>query len=289
MQLADIKDVLTFAAFRPEPDNGNAAWSKRFAGKRHLLLNINRTNVSWRSVSKRGAIEDAGQDEGEFRDLLNRHVEEWRSMTEQGWVGVSINQRFMITLERNLSRKKGYRETIRKNPKTVIGGKFDRGKSYGIYHSPETNSSLLLACDESFIRSVEEGFRAVGLRPARIAAGLFSMIQDLAEQAHRSKEWSNVEDLVLVAACEGSVCALRQRLGQWTELRCRSGLDPSDPGPALQVLSPFLSGASPQTRLVFMNSEPNHHYGQALLERMGSLIVEEVTEDNQLWRCLTAN
>ncbi len=47
MKLKDIKDVLTFAAFRPEPDDSSASWSKRFPKKRSLLLNIGRETVSW--------------------------------------------------------------------------------------------------------------------------------------------------------------------------------------------------------------------------------------------------
>ena len=45
MKLKDVKDVLTFAAFRPEPDDSTAPWSKRFPRQRSLLLNFDQT---WR-------------------------------------------------------------------------------------------------------------------------------------------------------------------------------------------------------------------------------------------------
>ncbi len=48
MKLSDVKDVLTFAAFRPEPDDRLATWTRRFARKRTLFLNIGRGQTSGR-------------------------------------------------------------------------------------------------------------------------------------------------------------------------------------------------------------------------------------------------
>ena len=62
--LEDIKGVLNFSAFRPDPDDSETAWAKRFAGRRSLLLNVSRTHTSWRSVNKRGKFQESGAQGG---------------------------------------------------------------------------------------------------------------------------------------------------------------------------------------------------------------------------------
>ena len=54
--LDDIKSVLTFAAFRPDADDPELTWAKRFEGRRSLLLNVSRSHVSWRSINRRGKL-----------------------------------------------------------------------------------------------------------------------------------------------------------------------------------------------------------------------------------------
>ena len=56
----DIKSVLTFAAFRPDADDPELAWLKRSEGRKSLLLNISRSQVSWRSFNRRGKLDQAG-------------------------------------------------------------------------------------------------------------------------------------------------------------------------------------------------------------------------------------
>lgn len=64
MLLAEIKSVLTFAAFNPEPDDSNVSWAKRFEGHKSLLINVSRSQTSWRSINKKGRFEDGGVMEG---------------------------------------------------------------------------------------------------------------------------------------------------------------------------------------------------------------------------------
>ena len=283
MELKDIKDVLSFAAFRPEPDNSNAPWAKRFQGRRVLLLNIGKDDVSWRSVGKKGDFESSGSDEGEFAEVAQRHAEEWRGLTDNGWVAVSINHRFIMNLERNLPRKPGYRKVLRTNPKQILGAKYDRGKVYGIHQSVNTNASLVLACDESLVKSIEETLKNNSLRAARISVGLFAMTCRMVEMVGEKKELSEMSDLLLVAACKGSISALRQKGGQWSELRCRAGLDSEDPGQALQMIAPFLNTATPETRVLFMNHETESRFAEALKPQLQNLMVVDITETDQLW------
>ena len=289
MELKDIKDVLSFAAFRPEPDNSNSPWEKRFSSRRVLLMSLCKEQVTWRSINKKGEFEDSGSDEGDFAEVAARNGEEWRSLTDNGWVGVSINHRFMINLERNLPRKPGYRTMMRTNAKQILGAKYDRGKSYGIQHSPTSNSSLLLACDESLVKSTEEVLKNTNLRAARIGVGLFSMTTHLVSMVEEKKELAAMEDLLLVTACSGSICVLRQKSGQWSELRCRAGLDPEDPTQALQMVAPFLTTATANTRVLFMNNETESRFAETFKAQLKGLMVVDVTETDQLWSAMTTS
>ena len=138
MKLKDIVSVLNFSAFRPEPDDSTAAWTKRFPKEKTLMLNIGRKRVSWIRLDKRGEFGDGGSMEGEFKDILGQMGPEWRALTDNGWCAVSLNTRAMVSLEVNLSRRPGLLEMLRTNPKAAIGAKAERGKRYSLTHNPES-------------------------------------------------------------------------------------------------------------------------------------------------------
>ncbi|HRQ90777.1 MAG TPA: hypothetical protein PLA50_18450, partial [Bacteroidia bacterium] len=117
MEFKDIKDVLTFAAFRPEPDNPRFTWQQRFPKRKSVLVNVSRGHCTWAFVSRKGTIEDTGEADGEFTEVAAQMADAWRAGTEDGWIAVSLNNRFIIGLEHNLSRKKGWQEELRLNPK----------------------------------------------------------------------------------------------------------------------------------------------------------------------------
>ena len=184
--LDDIKGVLSFSAFRPDPDDSDISWSKRFNARRSLLLNVSRTHISWRSINKRGKFQEGGTQEGDFAELVPGRAEEWRALTEGGWVNVSLNHRFIISLENNLSRRENYRELLRTNPKAVLGAKYDRGKRYALFHHPDTTSSLLMACDDAAVKSTEDTLRVGGLKAGRICCGLFALLENKLSEIYRS-------------------------------------------------------------------------------------------------------
>ena len=168
MKLKDLKDVLTFRSFRPEPDDSGAPWRKRFPREKTLLLSVSRRRVNWLSLDKRGEFTDAGSMDGELKEVLATVGTELRTHTETGWCAVSLNHRFVITLEVNLSRRAGLEEQLRTNPKAALGAKAERGKRYNLIHNPESNTSLLLACDDDAIVKTEALLREHGLgRPHR--------------------------------------------------------------------------------------------------------------------------
>ncbi len=289
MKLQDIKDVLTFSAFQPDSDDSSSAMSKRMVGRRYLLLNISRDKISWRSVGKKGDFEDAGSVEGELKEVAPQMAEEWKSLTDNGWVCVSINNRFVISLENNLSRRAGYEKLIRSNPKAVLGAKCDRTKKYAVYHNPETSASILLACDESLVKSSDEVLKMIGLQPARISVGIFGMVAEYLNGLNRLSEEERPKDLILLTCCEGSVFVLRQRQGQWSELRARSGVYEDDIGPVAQLTAPFFQDLEPGTPVVFLNDRLETPFAQRMVEGLKNFSLQDVTQPDHLWTVLGRN
>ena len=262
MKLKDLKDVLTFRSFRPEPDDSSAPWRRRFPREKTLLLTIIRRRVSWLCLDRRGEFTDAGSMEGELKEVLTAVGSDLRAHTDNGWCAVSLNHRFVLTLEVNLSRRPGLEEQLRSNPKAALGAKAERGKRYQLTHNPESNTSLLVACDEDAIVKTEAMLREHGLQIGRISIGIYGMLLDLISQvaearaaralSHPAEPFGNV---VMVACCEGSVVVLSQREENWMELRSRSDLYTDDLAPVLDILMPLLQNAGPGAHVVFMNDE----------------------------------
>lgn len=285
MEFKDIKDVLTFAAFRPEADNPNFVWPHRFPKRKSVLVNISRGKVAWAFVNRKGRIEDVSEADGEFAEIAGQMGDHWLANTEDGWVGVSLNNRFIISLEHNLSRKKGWEQELRQNPKSVLGTKHDRAKRYALHHNPETSASLMMACDDSMIKSIEEAMRARNLRPARICVGLFAMTASMLNRIASDSSLAK-QDLIVVTWLENSLCVIRQKGGQWQELRCRSGLQPNDEATVSQMLRPFVDSANAETRVLLMEDKNNGDFSKSYLPLFGNLNVTDVTEDYNLWNIL---
>lgn len=288
MELKDIKDVLTFAAFRPEADNPKFTWPQRFPKRKSVLVNISRGHVSWCYLNKKGQIEDIGEADGEFVEVAGQMCDNWASHTEDGWIGVSLNNRFIISLEHNLSRKKGWQEELRQSPKSILGTKYDRSKRYALHHSPETSASLMMACDDSMIKTIEETMRSRNLRPGRICVGLFAMTANLLNRIATDTALKS-QDLIIATWLDNSLCVLRQKAGQWQDLRCRSGLQPNDEATVSQMLRPFIDAAESGTRVLLMEDRNNGEFTKNYLPLFGNLNVTDVTEEHNLWNILGQN
>jgi hypothetical protein len=294
MKLKDIKDVLTFRAFRPEPDDSTAPWTRRFTRESTLVLNIGRRRTTWIALDKSGNFRDSGSVDGEFKDIVGQMSAEWRALTDNGWCAVSLNQRFVITLEVNLSRRAGLDEQLRTNPKAVLGAKAERGKRYSLLHNPESNTSVLLSCDEEAINKTMSQMKDHGLNAGRISVGIYGMMLDLIDQvtdARRARTVSNPGEpfgaVVLIACCEGSVCVLSQKEEQWTELRSRTDLYTDDMAPVLEIVTPLIQNAGPGCNVVFMSDEAGSPLPELLRQRLPQVAVSDVSQPSQLWKLLT--
>ena len=294
MKLKDIKDVLTFRAFRPEQDDSSAPWGKRFVRENTLALNIGRRRVTWAVQDKSGDFREPGSAEGDFKDLVSQNGPEWRAMTDNGWCTVSLNHRFVITLEVNVSRRAGLEEQLKTNPKSVLGAKAERGKKYWLQHNPESTTSVLLACDEEAVNKTVSMLKDNGLFAGRVCVGVYGMLLDLIDQvseARRARAVSNPGEpfgsVVMVACCQGSVCALSQREEQWMELRSRTDLYTDDQSPVLDIILPLIQNAGPNTNIVYMNDEEGSQLPELIRQRVPGAHVSDVTVSSQLWKLLT--
>ncbi len=296
MNLKDLKDVLTFAAFRPEPDDSSATWKRRFPGKRTLLLNVGRAVTTWRCLGKGGKFLEGGSQEGEFKDIATQNGEEWKSLTDEGWCAVSVNTRYVISLETNLSRKPGVEEIIRTNPRSALGSRYERGKRYAFTHNPESVASILLACDEEQIRRTETILKEHGLQAGRISCGAYGLLCRMLEQTN--SERTNPEapatpaddarktERLYVVCCEGSICAMLQGGDLWTELRSRSDLSLDDPDPVLDILQPLISRLSKEAEIHFVAETDGSPVVAKLRERMPKAAITDHSQPQQLWRVL---
>jgi len=288
MKLDAIKQVLTFQAFRPDPDDPDTAIAARMAGKRYLCLNICRGHVAWRAVDRKGKYVSSGQADGEFGDVAAQLAEDWHSQSDGGWVLVSVNNRFVLTLESNLSRKPGAERLIRSNARAVIGTKYDRTKRYAVHHHPESSGSLLLACEESLVKTIEDVLQGLGFKPARIACGLYAMVEDWLRR--QTSSGGAKKDFVLVACCDGSVCVLSQKKGQWSELRARGGFYAGDdPEPVVALAAPIINGSGAGVQIFLLHDRPGSVFALSLLARLESHGASDVTEVDGLWNVLTRN
>lgn len=280
---------MSFQAFKPDPDDSDAPIPSRLQGKRFVIISVSRAHVTWRSVDRKGNLDRSGKVEGDFMDVVNQMAAEWMSMTDGGWVVLSLNNRFIITQEANLSRKPGSERIIRTNPKSIIGAKYDRSRRYAMYHHPETSGSLLLACEDSMLKSYEDALSKHGLKPARICCGLFGMVEDYLRRLYAG-DAEKCKDFVLLACCDGSACVLVSKGGQWAELRSRSGLYSDDEiEPLANMVAPVLNSVEEGTGVVLLHDEQETEFARTLQEQMSSIGVIDVTQPDHLWRIVGRN
>jgi hypothetical protein len=286
MLLDEIKSVLSFAAFRPEADDANVSWKTRFEGRKTLLLNVGRNQTSWRGINKKGRFEDGGIADGEFTEIAPQRAEEWRSMADGGWCVVSVNNRFIVSLENNMMRGENSVNLLRTNPRAVLGPKFDRGKRYAICHHPESSASLLLSCEDSMVKMTEDVLKNIGIRTGRVCCGLFALNEYAVNQLYVTKRGAVPPNMVLISTSEGSIAVLVQQDGQWKELRCRSGLGPDAVETSLQIITPLLQKVSPDSAVYFISDGQDAKFRAEMLNHLQRVGVTDLTEEDMLWRVI---
>ncbi len=254
--LNHIKALLNFSAFRPEPDDPAAGWKNRFPGKTTVLLNIGRGSLGLSVVDPKGAVTLSERRRGELRDLFIEFLPVVKENSPEGWCAVSLDTRYVISIETNLSRKAGSELALRKDPRSVLHGRYERGKIYAITHNPETNSSLLLSYDSELISKTEFTLKERGLKVGRIMCGTYVLLRHALSETNTKKGTESPVSALFLSVCSGSVCSLLQEKDNWVEIRSRPDVFFEDLQPLLDLVSPFAERVSPDTGIVLICDEP---------------------------------
>jgi len=290
MNAKDVFSILNFAAFRPEPDDPSAAWRKRFPNQRAPFLSVGRASLGWRDMTRGGKPGDEGDTaQGEPKELLDQFGAHIKAASEDGWCAISLNTRYVISLETNLSRRPGSEEAIKTNPRSVLGARYERGKRYAVTHNPETNSSILLTCDEEHTRKLETTLREAGLRIGRLCCGAYVLLRHALAQTNVTKSGEKPASYFYVVCCQGSVCALVQDQDRWMELRSRADVYDGSFDPVLDLLQPFKQRIPPDIEMVFISDQSQPE----LVDKLGGLFVghklTDLSQPDLLWTLMFQN
>lgn len=275
MKSIDLKSILNFSAFRPEPDDPSAPWKKRFPGERTVLFGLGRTSLSWRGVGRNGKPDELESVRAEPKEALAQSSDHIKPLADQGWCAVSLNTRYVISLETNLSRRTGSEEMLKSNPRGVLGGRFERGKRYALTHNPETNSSILLTFDEDQTRKTESMFSEAGFRVGRVCCGAYILLRHALALTNTEKGSEKPVSSFYIICCDGAVCALVQDQDRWLELRSRTDVYEADFTPVADLLAPFHPRLAPDIGITLVCDEPLG----GLAERLGVVFPGRAVND----------
>jgi len=275
MNSIDLKSILNFSAFRPEPDDPSASWKKRFPAEKTVFFGLGRTALSWRAIGRSGTPGELESVRADPKETLSHSAEHIKSLAERGWCEVSLNTRYVISLETNLSRRSGSEEMLKSNARGVLGGRYERGKRYALTHNPETNSSILLTFDEDQIRKTEGMFTEAGFRVGRLCCGAYVLLKHALASTNTVKGSEQPGSTFYIVCCEGAVCALVQDQDRWLELRSRTDVYEEDLTPITDLLAPFHSRLAPDIGITLVCDEPMN----GLADRLGKVFANRTVVD----------
>lgn len=275
MNSIDLKSILNFSAFRPEPDDPSASWKKRFPAEKTVFFGLGRTALSWRAIGRSGAPGELESVRADPKETLGHSAEHIKSLTDRGWCAVSLCTRYVISLETNLSRRSGSEEMLKSNARGVLGGRYERGKRYALTHNPETNSSILLTFDEDQIRKTEGMFTEAGFRVGRLCCGAYVLLKHALASTNTVKGSEQPGSTFYIVCCEGAVCALVQDQDRWLELRSRTDVYEEDLTPITDLLAPFHSRLAPDIGITLVCDEPMN----GLADRLGKVFANRTVVD----------
>lgn len=289
MNSIDLKSILNYSAFRPEPDDPSAPWRKRFPAEKTAFLGIGRAKISWRDINRAGTPSPTDSAQGETKETLTQIADNLKSLTEHGWCSVSLNTRYVISLETNLSRRAGGEDVLKTNPRAILGGKYEKGKRYALTHNPETNSSILLSFEEDYLKKIETIFKETGLRIGRLCCGTYVLLRHALSTINTTRGSEKPVSTFVIVCCEGAVCALVQDQDRWLELRSRTDVYDQDATPVADLLAPFQSRLSPDMNITLICDEPLSEMKERLATAFPGRAINDLSEPGLLSRLMLQN
>jgi hypothetical protein len=287
--LKHIKSVLDFSAFRPEPDDPAFSWKARFSGRKTALINVGRNFLAFTVVDAKGGRAGEGSAQGELKEIFSQMGPQIVDETDDGWCCISLDTRYVISLETNLSRKKGSEEAAKTDPRSVLHARYEKGKRYAITHNPESNSSLLLSYDEEFLKKVEGFCKEQKIRLGRLCCGAYVLLRYALSETNVKKGSEAPLSKLYIVCCSGSVCILSQTKDTWVELRSRPDVYESSIDPLMEFIAPYRERIASDAGLVLACDNPI----QGLPEKLGELFpgrpLDDLTKEGLLLSLLFLN
>lgn len=280
--LHHVKSVLDFSVFRPEPDDPEAAWKQRFPGRTTVLLDIGRSSLGFSVIDSKGKIKFSDRRKGELRDLFVDFLPVVKENASDGWCVVSLDTRYVVSIETNLSRKPGSETAIKIDARSVLHGRYERGKVYAVTHNPETNSSLLLSYDAEFIKKTELTLKERGLKIGRLCCGVYVLLRHALGVINTKKGTENPVNALYLAVCSGSLCALLQEKDNWVEVRSRPDVFFDDPQPLFELIAPFAERLAADGEVVLVCDEPVPGLPEKLAELFPGRKLNDLTKPGLL-------
>ena len=283
MTLKDVISVLNFAAFRPEPDDPSASWRRRFPNHRTVLTGVGKSSLGWRGVLKSGRFTEGGLIRGDLKDLINQASIQIKDLADDGWCAVSLNTRYVISLETNLSRRPGSEDVIKTTPRNVLGARYERGKRYSVTHNPETNASILLSTDEDYIKKLEGMLKEAGLNVGRVCCGSYVLLRHALAATNLTRSGEKTATCFYIVCCMGAVCALVQDQDRWLELRSRTDVYEDTLDPVIDLVTPFKQRVAPESEIVLICDQPYEGLTEALQELFAGHKITDLSQPDLLW------
>ncbi len=287
--LQHIKSVLNFSAFRPEPDDPAFSWRSRFAGRKTALLHVGRASLAFVSIDAKGETTSEGSAEGELKEIFSQIGPQVADEADDGWCMLSVDTRYVISLETNLSRKKGSEESVKSDPRSVLHARYEKGKRYAVTHNPESNSSLLLSFDEEFVKKVETLCKEQNIKIGRLCCGAYVLLRHALSETNDKKGSETPVSKLFVVCCSGSVCILSQTKDNWMELRSRPDVYGDNIDPLMELLAPFNERIASDAGLVLACDNPIQGLPEKIAETFPGHPLDDLTKDHLLLSLLLRN
>ena len=171
----------------------------------------------------------------------------------------------------------------------MLGARYERGKRYAVTHNPETNSSILLTCDEENIRKVETMLREAGLQLGRIFCGTYLLLRHALSQTNTAKGGDKPTSFFYVICCQGSVCAMVQDEDRWMELRSRTDAYEDTVDPALELLAPFDQRIPAESEIVLVCDTLMPEMAAGLERIFNGHKITDLSQPDLLWTLAAQN
>lgn len=277
-----VQAVLNFSAFRPEPDDPQYSWKARFGGRKTALVQLGRASLSFLPIEAKGQFGQRQTARGDLKDVFSHLGPSIEEATDAGWCLLSLDSRYVISLESNLSRKKGSEEAVKTDARSVLHARYERGKKYAVTHNPESNASLLLSYDEEFLRKSEAMCKEQGLKIGRLFCGAYVLLRHALTTTNTKKGSEAASSILYIIGCGGSVCILSQEKDNWVELRSRPDVYEQDLQPLIDLVAPFRERISSGCSVVLACDEPIEGLPAKLAELFPGHAITDLTKPHLL-------